>query len=133
MQFDQPKPFDFTGPFDFTRQLAEARALLPDRLRRDAGWLALTFVFVAVPRLKESIPAYFDFAEQRVDIPRFIEERAGYLSDGEAFLAQLAFHLYNGVANRLPSTGLLGLGGLDAWHFELALAALRLRFEEGAR
>lgn len=105
--------------------LEETREMLPARLKNDRYWLPCTLIFHAIfPRY---IPTYFNFNRPpaEIDIPRFNKKVRGYLSYGEGFLADLAFHLYND-SNRLPRNGLTNLRALDTFHFELAILAIRL-------
>jgi hypothetical protein len=104
--------------------LAETRELLPDRLKNDAYWLPAALIFHAV--FPKHILTYFRFnSPAQIDIPRFNRKIRGFLSYGEGFLADLAFHLYND-SNRLPRNGLTSLRALDPFHFELAILAIRL-------
>jgi hypothetical protein len=102
--------------------LEETRALLPPHLRDDRYWLPCTLIFHAV--LPAFIPGFFNFQQDKIDIPRFNGEIDG-LSHGEDVLVGLAFHLYKD-SNPLPADGLTNLRVLDKFHFELAMLAIRL-------
>lgn len=110
-------------------QLAQLMARLPPAHRDNRQWRALLLIFLNVPRLRQTLGAYFDLPRAEANIPGFQSRMAGQLSFTEKFLAGLAFHLFN-PAHPLPPDGLNRMRHLDRRNFELALAAIRLACQD---
>lgn len=118
--------FDRQDPLPRLAQLlAEARAILPDRLKNDRYWLPCALIFYSVPALREAIPGFFDFRRNEIDVDDYNAMILDSLSASQQVLVRLAFHLYND-RHPLPSGSLISLRLLDPFHFELAILAIRL-------
>jgi hypothetical protein len=108
--------------------LHEALQQLPDQARQSPEWQAFLVIFTGVPAFRDRMSGgWLDLEKAEIDIARFREEIAGYLSPSEVYLARLAFHLFN-PANPLPLDGLAGLSLLDAVNFSLAMTAIQIAY-----
>ena len=105
--------------------ITQVRQTLPDHLH-DAYWQPCVLIFMAVPVLAESMTEYFDFEREEICINRFKRDIYPYLSSGQQFLVDLAFHCYNPLSNPLPDDGLLNLRLLDSYHYNIAVTAIHL-------
>lgn len=110
--------------YEMDQAVARARKVLPAKLQQDAYWLPLVLIFLNVPALR-GLMACLDFQREVIDYAG-LDRRARGLSSGEAFMLELALHIFL-PHNKLPSNGLLNMNLLDPRNFELALAAIRLR------
>lgn len=101
------------------------RFQVPSGLRQDPWWRPILYIFTQVQYLNRYLtPEYFDFDHRKIEAEALKRIDQG---SGLSFLIELGLHLYNDFHEL--SRGLTPMGNLDARNLEIAMTALRMRFE----
>lgn len=115
--------FQYCPAYDPQAALVQALAAFPAKFKPDMHWLALVLICENAKELTW-ILGYVDWQAGHLSSEPVLMA-LDILSAGQYVLARLALHLFNDC-HELPPGGLTHLRRLDAWHFDLAMHAIRL-------